>query len=456
LGNTLPAQLISDLQQAAGFDERKFIAIHEAGNTVTSVRSNKAKASTAKNYLPIKREVPWAAGAYYLTERPSFTFDPLFHAGAYYVQEASSMFLEQALIQTADIRSPLTVLDICAAPGGKSTHIQSLISNDSVLVCNEVIRNRVNILSENITKWGAANCIVTNNDPKDFSGLKNLFDLIVTDAPCSGSGLFRKDPNAISEWSEDNVKLCSMRQQRIITDIWPSLKEEGIFIYSTCSYSPEEDEQILDWISSSTGAENIALQIDEGWGIVTSESPVHKNKGYRFYPYNLDGEGFFIACFRKTGEGKGDYKKANYKPDNKLESIASKWVNDEMPLRYFKHELQLFAMPVNTLEVFSFLQNKLNIRKAGVKLGDITRDELVPDHALALAAIKSHELPVLEVNFDQAIAFLSKKEFEAGNAGRGWLMIEYGGLALGWIKSLGNRINNYYPKEWRIRSQQAP
>jgi NOL1/NOP2/sun family putative RNA methylase len=455
LGYTLPSQLISGLQQAAGFDERQFIAIHEAGNAVTSVRMNKNKTPAAKNHLPIKGEVRWASDAFYLKERPSFTFDPLFHAGAYYVQEASSMFLEQALIQTVDINAPLAVLDICAAPGGKSTHIQSLISNESVLVSNELIRNRVNILSENITKWGAANCIVTNNDPKDFSGLKNLFDVIVTDAPCSGSGLFRKDPDAISEWSEDNVKLCSIRQQRIITDIWPSLKEGGIFIYSTCSYSPEEDENILDWITASTGAENIALQMDEGWGIVTSESPDYKNKGYRFYPYNLDGEGFFIACFRKAGNPQDNYNRLNYKADKKLISLASKWVNDAMPLHYYRHELQLFAMPANTLELFSFLQNKLNIRKAGVKLGDITRDDLVPDHALALSTIKSYELPQLEVNLEQAIAFLGKNDFEAGNAPKGWLMIVYGGLSLGWIKNLGNRINNYYPKEWKIRLQQA-
>jgi 16S rRNA C967 or C1407 C5-methylase (RsmB/RsmF family)/NOL1/NOP2/fmu family ribosome biogenesis protein len=452
----IPSQLISSLEKAPGFDEQLFMSVHQNEDSVTSVRINNAKNETPGSHLPVSKPVPWATNAFYLSERPSFTFDPLFHAGAYYVQEASSMFLEQALLQTVDINSSLTVLDICAAPGGKSTHLLSLISEDSILVSNEVIRSRVNILAENITKWGPANCIVTNNDPKDFSKLINVFDVIVADAPCSGSGLFRKDADAIAEWSEDNVKLCSMRQQRILTDVWPSLKVGGILIYSTCSYSPEEDEDILDWISSSTGAESIDLSLQENWGIISSKSPVHQNKGYRFYPYNLDGEGFFIACFRKPGAYYDDgFKRLNYKPDKKLVALASGWVEKKISLQYYRHEMQLFAMPSTTMELFSFLQDKLNIRKAGVKVGDITRDELIPDHALALSTIKNIDLPYLELNKEQAIAFLSKTDFNAGNIARGWMMVSFNGLSLGWIKGLGNRINNYYPKEWRIRSRQV-
>ena len=181
-------------------------------------------------------------------QRPSFTFDPLFHAGTYYVQEASSMFLEQALKQSVDLSQPLRVLDLCAAPGGKSTLLQSLLNKESLLVSNDVIKSRAAILEENIVKWGAANVVVTNNDPAHFARLENYFDAIVIDAPCSGSGLFRRDPEAINEWSENNVQLCSQRQQRIVADVWPALKQNGILIYSTCSYSAEEDEAILDWM----------------------------------------------------------------------------------------------------------------------------------------------------------------------------------------------------------------
>ncbi|MES1226926.1 MAG: RsmB/NOP family class I SAM-dependent RNA methyltransferase, partial [Bacteroidota bacterium] len=234
MSQQLPHALIASLQTVKGFDKDAFVQIHESGEQITSVRVNPNRTFNVEySTLNVQGKVPWSSNGYYLSERPSFTTDPLFHAGAYYVQEASSMFLEEAVKQTCDLSKPLKVLDLCAAPGGKSTLLQSIISNESLLISNEVIKSRVNILSENITKWGAANVVVTNNDPKDFQRLPEYFDLIVIDAPCSGSGLFRKDPEAITEWSSDNVMLCSQRQQRILADILPCLKPGGILIYST-------------------------------------------------------------------------------------------------------------------------------------------------------------------------------------------------------------------------------
>jgi len=214
----LPPSLLASLQSVKGFDEQSFVKTHESGEQITSIRLNPLKSKdtllpTANDQLPTK--VPWTTNGYYLKSRPSFTLDPFFHAGAYYVQEASSMFLEQAMRQTTDLSQPLLVLDLCAAPGGKSTLLQSLISRHSLLVSNEVIQSRVNILKENVIKWGSENMVVTHNDPKDFSKLTGLFDVLVVDAPCSGSGLFRRDADAVSEWSESNVQLCSQRQQRI-------------------------------------------------------------------------------------------------------------------------------------------------------------------------------------------------------------------------------------------------
>ncbi|HEY6063723.1 MAG TPA: RsmB/NOP family class I SAM-dependent RNA methyltransferase, partial [Chitinophagaceae bacterium] len=249
----LPGAFLDSLTGVKGFDKEAFEKVHALGKQVTSIRVNPAKASMGKGEWSIgdsihhspftsHHKIPWTDVGYYLDTRPSFTFDPLFHAGCYYVQEASSMFLEQALRQTVDLSKPVKVLDLCAAPGGKSTHIQSLISKESLLVSNEVIRSRVNILKDNIIKWGCENVVVTNNDPKDFGRLKYYFDVIVVDAPCSGSGLFRRDANAINEWSKNSVQLCSQRQQRILADVWPALKKDGILIYSTCSYSKEEDE----------------------------------------------------------------------------------------------------------------------------------------------------------------------------------------------------------------------
>ena len=259
----LPEPFIQSLQKLKGFDEDAFQAVHQSGGQITSVRLNPDKIlNIPSSILKLQlARVLWSSNGFYLKERPSFTLDPLFHAGAYYVQEASSMFLEEVLKQSVDLSKPLRVLDLCAAPGGKSTLIQSVISKDSLLVSNEVIKTRVNILSENITKWGGANVIVTNNDPSDFKRLPGYFDVIVVDAPCSGSGLFRKDPNAINEWSENNVALCAQRQQRILADILPSLKEGGVLIYSTCSYSQVEDEDISNWLQKEYSLFNIRYSL---------------------------------------------------------------------------------------------------------------------------------------------------------------------------------------------------
>jgi 16S rRNA C967 or C1407 C5-methylase (RsmB/RsmF family)/NOL1/NOP2/fmu family ribosome biogenesis protein len=451
---TLPSALLDSLDGLPSFNRQAFIDVHAAGRQVVSIRTNPYK-STDLAVLNNSSRVPWASAGFYLPERPSFTFDPSFHGGAYYVQEASSMFLEQALRQTLDLSQPLTVLDLCAAPGGKSTHIQSLLSDGSVLVTNEVIRARVTILAENITKWGAANAIVTNNDPKDFSHLHQLFDAIVVDAPCSGSGLFRKDADAVSEWSEDNVKLCSQRQQRILAAVWPALKPGGVLIYSTCSYSEAEDEAIADWLTDTCHATNIPLQLNADWGIVETASPNHQNKGYRFYPYNVDGEGFYLSCFRKANEEEESYsiKPPKNQPDKKVVLAVQKWIKPDSGLQIYQHEEQVFCMPPNTLRLFLQLQKPLNIRKAGIKLGDWARDEIIPDHALAVSVICHTNLPKLELSRESAIQYLQKKDFAFDNLPKGWLLITFGGLSLGWIKSMGNRINNYYPKEWRIRKE---
>jgi 16S rRNA C967 or C1407 C5-methylase (RsmB/RsmF family) len=295
----LPEDLISSLTGVAGFNPVSFRKIHEEGREPVSIRINQKKWKSLDNEgnaapsilskQSMSEMIPWCSSGSYLKARPSFTFDPHFHAGVYYVQEASSMFLEQALKQSIDLSRSLKVLDLCAAPGGKSTHIQSLISSDSLLVSNEVIKSRVSILEENLTKWGGINTIVTQNDPHAFRRLEGFFDVIVVDAPCSGSGLFRREPEAIREWTPDLVKLCSKRQQRILADVLPALKSGGLLIYSTCSYSPEENENIIDWLVHDSELEPVSLVVPALWGIVESTSPNAKAIGYRFYPNKLKG-----------------------------------------------------------------------------------------------------------------------------------------------------------------------
>ena len=455
----LPQALIDSLQTATGFDEKAFREVHDSGEQLVSVRLNPAKLADA-GQVPFLKEilaekVPWNTYGHYLKERPLFTVDPLFHAGAYYVQEASSMFLQEAMQQVCDLSKDLQVLDLCAAPGGKSTLIQSIISKNSLLVSNEVIKTRAGILAENITKWGAANVVVTNNDPKDFKRLSSFFDCIVIDAPCSGSGMFRKDPGAITEWSLNNVELCSQRQQRIIADVFDSLKPGGILIYSTCSYSVEEDESIADWLKDNYDMASLPLNTEPVWGIVETVSPKHQCYGYRFYPGNVKGEGFFIAAFRKeSGEERRSKEKKqpakNTLPSKAEEKTAASFLKDAGEYKFIKWQDDMLAVPAAIQEAVTEVQQNMYIKKAGINMGSIIRNELIPSHELALSAAASGILPRLEVDEATALDYLRRKDIQAATDLRGWAVITYSGIALGLVKILANRVNNYYPKDWRI------
>lgn len=450
---SLPAIFLDSLTGTPGFDLQAFSQVHRSGEQVTSVRVHPQKGEdNSRTIAGIPASpVPWSRYGYYLDERPSFTFDPLFHAGTYYVQEASSMFLEQAFLQLNKGEEGIKVLDLCAAPGGKSTHLLSLLPAKSLLVSNEVIRQRAGVLKENIIKWGAENAVVTNNDPKDFASLSGFFDVLVIDAPCSGSGLFRRDPEAIQEWSLNNVALCSQRQQRILADVWPALKEGGVLIYSTCSYSAEEDEQIMDWIQRELGGENCLLTVDPAWGILetTSES---SNRGYRFWPDRLKGEGFFLACFRKTT---GD-SVAPVKP-RKLPDAASK-ADREMTGRWMdvsgktliRHQQTVYAWPAELYNEFVWLLEQTKVLYSGIKTGELMRDKLVPDHAMAMSSLVLPGIRRVELDNGTAIRYLQRKDIQLVGQTPGWALACFQGKPLGWLNILPGRVNNYYPKELRI------
>ena len=455
----MPSAFIASLQTLKGFDEKAFVKVHQSGEQVTSVRLNPYKLLQTSKVSSFERDlegtVPWSSSAYYLSRRPSFTLDPLFHAGTYYVQEASSIFLEEVLKQTCDLSKPLKILDLCAAPGGKSTLIQSLVCAESLLVSNEIIKARANILTENITKWGAANVVVTNNDPKDFQKLDNYFDVVIVDAPCSGSGLFRKDLHAISEWSDENVRLCSQRQQRILMDIYPSLKPGGVLIYSTCSYSSEEDEAILDWITGSgLQVSGSRLKLRSEWNIIETQSPETNCYGYRFYPDKVKGEGFFIAALQKKGI---DIISKEIKTRNKPTLISKQEMNLLRPkiknadaLSFFKWQDEIIAVPSSLLNDVFLLQSSLYIKKAGIKIGSVIRDELIPHHEFALSNFISATIPSVDVDLATALEYLRRNEIIFHTGLKSWALVKYANLPLGWIKILSNRINNYYPKSWRI------
>ena len=450
----LPISLMNSLHDAAGFSRDAFIDVHQSNQQVTSIRFNPFKKSACDD-LQIESRVAWSSLGAYLNERPIFTLDPLFHGGSYYVQEASSMFLEQALKQTVELSHRIRVLDLCAAPGGKSTLIQSLLSEESMLVSNEVIKSRVNILQENMIKWGGKNVVITNNDARHFASLQNYFDVMVVDAPCSGSGLFRKDPDAIGEWSPENVTLCSQRQQRILADALPCLKKNGILIYCTCSYSMEEDEEILDWLKDSFEMNSLPLQLETSWGIVESLSRKNKCFGYRFYPDKLKGEGLFIAVLQKL-EGKEEAvksRKSSLETLSKNEvSIVKNWIKD-VHATIIKHGDEIISIPSSQFGEIPVLQKNLYLKQVGITIGKLTSKELIPDHALAMSDLVSPGIVTVSLNKESALQYLRKRDVFIDVGQRGWVLVSYCGINLGWIKHLGNRINNYYPKDWRILMQ---
>lgn len=447
-----PHEFEERLRLQRGHDWQSFSAIHGEPSPV-SIRLNpeKTKDHTAlfKQQLAQNIEaVPWTKHGYYLSERPSFTLDPAFHAGAYYVQEASSMLLELAILQHVNSSEEIRVLDLCAAPGGKSTHILSLLSANSLLVSNEVIRSRATILAENITKWGHANVVVSNNDPEDFQKLKGFFDVVVVDAPCSGEGLFRKDAEAMKEWSVENANLCAMRQQRIVHDVWPALKENGILIYCTCTYNPEENNRNIERFAQELHAEVLPLNINTNWGVQALDY------GYQCFPDKVKGEGFYIAILQKKEEQIIGRMRSAKTVFTKVPNAAlrfQEWLsNNEIKLTQFREFL--LALPSEQEEAIAFVCSHLKTVSAGTTLGTFKHEKLIPDHALAMSTVLNKKnFPQVQVSYEEAIAFLRKDVFWQEGLTKGFSLIQYGDFTLGWANVLDNRLNNLYPAEWRIR-----
>ena len=341
-------------------------------------------------------------------------------------------------------------LDLCAAPGGKTT-LLSAMSHFRLVLENEIIQTRVPVLQENTIKWGAGHVFVSNNDPADFEKMGAMFDLVLVDAPCSGSGLFRKDQAAMNEWNPNLVSFCSGRQKRILASAMQSVVEGGYLLYSTCSYSIEENEDNLDHIMDSGLFESIAVDVPFEWNVVESDSKIKNAKGYRFYPNKVRGEGFFCAIFRKTG---GTYSQCNHDA-GKLElvkppSVLKNWINASQQMKIFKKENELFAIDEINLPALMQFKASLRLRKSGLRLGSEIRAELIPDHELAMSSMLSEIVPVLDLSFEEAIAFLRKDTIDKEGSLKGWILARYRGIGLGWVKLVQGRVKNHYPMSWRI------
>lgn len=457
----LPKDFIEQSQAILG--ENEFKAFEEAlkSETPVSIRINETKTSADElAYLNMSAPVKWSLTGYYLTERPSFTFDPLFHAGNYYVQEASSMFIEQALRRY--ISAPVVYLDLCAAPGGKTTLAYSVLPEGSFVVCNEIMKNRSNILAENMTKWGASHCIVTNNASEDFTVLNHTFDVILTDVPCSGEGMFRKDPVAIEEWSAANVVMCAERQRDIMDNIWPTLKPGGLLIYSTCTYNLAENEENVHYLVNKYDA--TVLPLDTTGYPEVSDGYKYDYPVYRFMPHKTQGEGFFMAVLRKPDtEDLQPYKLKEKKAKNKNKSkdVAitvpkelDSWLQNSHLYEINSVNDKFVAIPKAYMELYKAVQSNLRIVKAGIDLATVKGKDLIPEHALAMSIeINRDKFHIAEVNRETALLYLRKEAIIFNeDTPKGYIMIAYNNHILGWMKNIGNRANNLYPQEWRIRS----
>lgn len=457
----LPISFEQDMRSLLGTD---YTAFREAllGEPAVSIRINRAKCSTIPEY----ESVPWASDGYYLPERPQFTFDPQFHAGCYYVQEASSMFVEQAVRQ--HLTNAQVALDLCAAPGGKSTLLRSLLPDECILISNEVMSHRAQVLAENITKWGHPRCIVTSNYPADFTPLGRLFDLILVDAPCSGEGMFRKDEVAIAEWSPENVDVCRQRQRDILTDIWPTLRPGGLLIYSTCTFNTKEDEENVRWMMDELGAELLPIDTDNAWGI-TSSLVADVAHTYRFLPGRTRGEGFFLAALRKpehsaalypTEEKSNKRHKRNKEKHlgNSIPAECKQWLTESDSYTYKLIENEVMAMPTDMESLYTLLSDHLHILKSGITLAEIKGRDALPTHALAMStAIRTSTFVRCELSYTDALRYLHREAFTLPpDTPRGFVLVTYRDTPLGFVKNLGNRANNLYPNEWRIRSSHFP
>jgi 16S rRNA C967 or C1407 C5-methylase (RsmB/RsmF family)/NOL1/NOP2/fmu family ribosome biogenesis protein len=398
--------------------------------------------------------VPWCAEGRYLATRPIFTLDPLLHAGAYYVQEASSMMIAEAMRQLLDLHQPLLALDLAAAPGGKSTLIAGMMSAESLLLANEVIRPRYQVLRQNLMRWGLPNVVTSNHDPADFAALSGRFDLVLIDAPCSGEGLFRKDPDARSEWSPEQVRFCAARQQRILGDAAALLAPGGVLLYSTCTYNDQENADNARWLATETGLDYMPLALPADWNIA------ERSMGYQLYPHRQRGEGFFLACFRKPGvktlhSAKAKTIQGFVSASANEDAALASWLHKDRPFTFLADRQGLwYGLPEAYLPDFQAMAAALRRLAPVLEMGERKQDKLVPAHALALSTMRDPTIPLAALNAEQAIRYLRKEDPGLDGDARGWLLAAYEGHALGWLKGLGNRYNNYFPKEWRILSHQ--
>lgn len=416
----LPNGFESLLKPIIGDSYFEAFKIAMSDNPSVSIRLNKFK---TKNEWKIAeylnpQPIPWCEEGYYLSSRPNFTFDPLFHAGFYYVQDAASMFISYILKNV--VKDPVLLLDLCAAPGGKTICARSSLPPKSLVISNEAITKRANILVENVKKFGHPDVIVTNNYPRDYHKAKLKADIVIADVPCSGEGMFRKEQHAIEQWEPKLVDACAKLQRSIIKDIWDNIVEGGYLIYSTCTLNTKENEENIQWILREFNAETVDIPITKKWNIVGSLIDTTLNV-YRFIPGVTKTEGLFITVIKKKG--------------NKFGSAFEK-------------------IGANVTKYLS----KLNIMFTGKEKGIVKGGKIFPPQSEALSIIRTDNTVIkVDVDYDTIMKYLRRESIVFKETiPKGIILLTYKKQPIGFINNICTRANNLYPQEWRIRSSYIP
>lgn len=452
------------LEEAIG-EENARIAFSAFGQAPSvSIRRNPSKGQDC--HLPSGQSVPWNNLGIMLESRPNFTLDPRFHAGAYYVQDSSSMFVGHVFRNILEgIREklpdrPLRILDLCAAPGGKTTDLAAsarmAMGDNFILVSNEVMKQRAGILADNVALWGDPNILVTSADPSCFSRLEGYFDIAAADVPCSGEGMFRKDEDASAQWSEDNVALCQSRQRRIIADMWDSIAEGGILIYSTCTFNRFENDMNIRWICDNLGAEPLFAHNDG-----TGDFPgiLKTDYGYLLVPGLVKGEGQYCSAVIKTSGHRsnnartgrpGKKTSGSMSAEKQLKSLVPESLFT-VPARLFNHNGSIDAIPLQTADEFETVSASVRPIAGGCRAGMLKGKDFIPSADLALSIIMSSgTFAEHEADLQTALRFLHRDAVSIPGD-KGFICLKYDGLRLGFVKNIGNRCNNLHPASRRIR-----
>ena len=429
--------------------ERLFSALDT--EPVTSIRLNPAKPAQVFE----GERIGWSEYGRYLAMRPQFTLDALLHGGAYYVQEASSQFVGY-LLRDLELEG-CRVLDMCAAPGGKSTIYSTLVGRRGLVVANDISRSRALALSDNVQRWGMGNVMVTCNQPSHIGAFEEWFDVVAVDAPCSGEGMFRKMDEARTEWTPSSPDMCAERQREILSEAWRALRPGGRLIYSTCTFNDREDEGVVEWLAEEFGDELQPIErveLSDAWGIVRSD--IGACQCFHFYPHRTRGEGFFAMVVRKR---EGTQHRASVKSRRKLFALPAKsdiaelerWVDNPRDMTFRLVGDVVYGYHRDVVDDVVALSESLSVIYSGVCMGQIFKRKLRPEHPLALyVGFNPEVVPNVELSQEDALDYLRRQDIPSAQFEEGINRVMSRGVAIGFVKRIGARCNNMYPKDLRI------